>query len=466
VERFDLVVIGAGAAGLTAAGTAAELGARVALADCGPLGGLCVNRGCIPKKALVTAGRVHRLVREASAFGTLPGQVRLDWEAVQRRQREIVEAHRPAAADLEKRGIRVAIGTARFTDPHIVEVDGRPLGAERFVIAAGSEAVIPDVPGRELLITSDRLLFLPDFPDSLVFVGAGPVALELAGAFNDLGARVTVLARDAEILPGLDADVARNLRKRMEGRGVTFRLQTTVKTLARVSEGVRIAFDSAGMANEMTSRQVCAAVGRRFHPRMIGAARIGLEMGRLGLRTSPYLATSVPHIYAAGDAAGNRQLTPVAAHEGRIATLNALRGNTERADEAVIPQVVFTTPEVGLVGMPYGEAPAHGVHAAVARQDTRGSSQSVTGGEEPGYFKLVFDQDTQRLVGAQMVSPVAEELIQFCALAIRSRAPASAVQAQISVYPSRGERLIQAFGPAPDALSRAVEGVGVVESRS
>ncbi|HSE02951.1 MAG TPA: NAD(P)/FAD-dependent oxidoreductase [Methylomirabilota bacterium] len=460
MERFDLVVIGAGAAGITAAKTAADLGARVALADRGPLGGLCVNRGCVPKKALVTAGRVHRLVREAGGFGTLAGPVRLDWAAVQHRQNEVVDALRPAAADLEKRGIRVVIGAARFADPHIVEVNGRELGAERFVIAAGSEPVIPDLPGRELLVTSDQLLFLPAFPASLTFIGAGPVALELASAYNDFGSRVTVLARDAEILPAVDADVARNLRKRLEQRGVTFRLHTTVTSLARAVDGVRIAFDSAGMANEMTSGLACAAVGRRFHPRTIGAARIGLEVGRLGLRTSPYLATSVPHIYAAG----NRQLTPVAAHEGRVAAVNALRGDTERADEAVIPQVVFTTPEVGLVGMSYGEAPAHGVPPAVARHDARGSSQSVTTGEEAGYFKLVFDQAGQRLVGAQIVSPAAEELIQLCALAIRSRVPASLVETQLSVHPSRAERLIRAFGPQPD-ISRTIAGTGVVESR-
>ena len=465
MEPFDLVVIGAGAAGLAAARTAAGLGARVALADRGPLGGLCVNRACLPKKALVTAGRMHRLVREAGGFGTFSGAVRLDWDAVQHRQNEIVDAHRPSAAELEKRGVRVVIGEARFIDPHIIEVNGRPLGAERFVIAAGSQPVIPDVPGRELLMTSDQLLFLPDFPASLTFIGAGPVALELAGAYCDFGTRVTVLARDAEILPGVDADVARNLRKRMEERGVTFRLRTTVTRLARTPDGLRIAFDSAGMANEMTSRQVCAAVGRRFHPRTLGAARIGLELGRLGLRTSPYLATSVPHIYAAGDAAGNRQLTTVAAHEGHVAAINALRGDVERADEAVIPQVLFTTPAVGLVGMAYGEAPAHGVHAAVARHDARGSSHSVATGEEAGYFKLVFDQASQRLVGAQMVSPAAEELIQLCALAIRARVPASLVETQLSVHPSRTERLIRTFGPEPGAVTPPAEGAGVVESR-
>ena len=465
MERFDLVVIGAGAAGITAARTAADLGARVALAERGPLGGLCVNRGCVPKKALVAAGRVHRLVSEAGGFGTRSDAVRLDWDAVQQRQREIVAAIRPAPSDLEKRGIRVAIGTARFTDPHVVEVNGLSLGAERFVIAAGSQPVIPDLPGRELLITSDELLFLPAFPPTLTFIGAGAVALELAGAFGDFGTRVTVLARDAEILPGVDADVARNLRKRMEQRGVVFRLQTTVTGLAAAPDGVRVTFDSAGLANELTSRQVCAAVGRRFHPRTIGAARIGLDIGRLGLRTSPYLATSVPHIYAAGDAAGNRQLTPVAAHEGRLAALNALRGDVERADEAVIPQVLFTSPEVGLVGVPYGEAPAHGIHAAVSRHDARGSSQSVATGGEPDYFKLVFDQETQRLVGAQMVSSAAAELIQFCALAIRSRLPASLVESQISVHPSHGERLLRAFGPDPDSVPHPAEGAGLADPR-
>ena len=143
MDRFDLVVIGAGAAGITAAKTAVSLGARVVLAERGPCGGLCVNRGCIPKKALVTAGRVHRLVHEAVWFGTFTGPVRLDWDAVQHRQNEIVDAHRPAVADLEKHGIRMAIGAARFTDPHIVEVNGRPFGAERFIIAGGLAARHP-----------------------------------------------------------------------------------------------------------------------------------------------------------------------------------------------------------------------------------------------------------------------------------------------------------------------------------
>jgi pyruvate/2-oxoglutarate dehydrogenase complex dihydrolipoamide dehydrogenase (E3) component len=332
------------------------------------------------------------------------------------------------------------------------------------VVAAGSAPVIPELPGRARLITSDQLLFLPSFPASVTFVGGGPVALELASAYADFGSRVTVLARDAEILPSVDADVARVLRKALEARGVVFRLKTTVTRLAADPAGIRVEFDSAGMANASTSSQVCAAVGRRFHPRMIGAAKIGLDLGRLGLRTSPYLATSVPHIYAAGDAAGNRQLTPVAAHEGRVAAINALRGDTERADEAVIPQALSTTPEVGLVGLAYGEAPAHGILGAVARHDARGAGRGVTG-EDTNYFKLVFDQDTDRLVGAQVVSPAAAELIQLCALAIRSRVPASVVAGQLAVHPSHGERLLQTFGPEPHGIPRSIDGSGIVQSR-
>src|SRR5260370_17278996 len=177
----------------------------------------------------------------------------------------------------------------------MVEVEGRRVGAEGFVMAGGSERVMPGVPGRERLMTSDQVLFLPWFPASLTFIGGGPVAMELASAYTDLGSRVTVLARGAEILPGVDPDVARILRKRMEAHGVTFRLQTTVNQLAADPAGVRIEFDSAGMANRMTSSQVCAAVGRRFHPRTIGAGRIGLELGPLRLPPTPYPRHPVPH---------------------------------------------------------------------------------------------------------------------------------------------------------------------------
>jgi pyruvate/2-oxoglutarate dehydrogenase complex dihydrolipoamide dehydrogenase (E3) component len=188
------------------------------------------------------------------------------------------------------------------------------------------------------------------------------------------------------------------------------------------------------------------AAGRRFRPQTLGAEGLGLETEGLGLKVTPYLKTSIPHIYAAGDAAGRRQLTPVAAYEGRIAALNALQGDTVRADEAVIPQVIFTTPEAASVGLSHRETEARGIKCAETLHDMRGASSGVAGGEDGGFLKLIFDGATQRLVGTQMISYDAAELIQFCALAIRSGATADTVAAQLSVHPTHGERLLKAFG--------------------
>lgn len=382
-------------------------------------------------------------MRHAAQYGTLADHVRLDWPAVLRRQREVVATFQPPVAAMEKTGARVALGRARFADAHTVEVDGARLAGEKILIAAGSEPVIPDIAGRELAITSDDVLFLPDFPPSLTLVGGGVIGLELASAFADLGSRVTVVGRDAEILPGLDPDVAGYLRKILEAKGVTLRLGAKVARLDGRPGAVTVRLEGGG---EITGAVVCVAAGRRFHPRMLGAEGLGLETAGLGLKVTPYLRSSVPHIYAAGDAAGRRQLTPVAAWEGRIAALNALKGDSVRADEAVIPQVIFTTPEAASVGLSHRDTEARGIRCAIARHDMRGASNGVASGEDGGYLKLVFDDETKRLLGAQMVSYAAAELIQFCALAIRSGASADTVAAQLSVHPTHGERLLKVFG--------------------
>jgi pyruvate/2-oxoglutarate dehydrogenase complex dihydrolipoamide dehydrogenase (E3) component len=299
---------------------------------------------------LVKASRVHALVRHAARYGTVVDNVRLDWPAVLRRQHEIVATFQPPVASIEQTGARVVLGQARFVDAHTVLVDGTQLAGDKILIAAGSEPVIPDIPGRELAITSDDLLFLPDFPASLTLIGAGAIGLEMASAFRDLGSVVTVIDRDDEILPGFDPDVAGYLRRMLEARGVTFRLGVRVARLEGGPGAVTARLEGGG---DIASAVVCMAAGRRFRPEMLGAESLGLETSRLGLKVTPYLRSSIPHIYAAGDAAGRRQLTPIAAYEGRIAALNALQGDTVRADEAVVPQVIFTTPEVASVGLPH-----------------------------------------------------------------------------------------------------------------
>jgi len=206
---------------------------------------------------------------------------------------------------------------------------------------------------------------------------------------------------------------------------------------------VRTRFTKGGPEREVRSEQSCLAIGRRWEPRTLGAETLGFETARLGLKVTPHLRTSLPHVYAAGDAAGNMQLTPVAAYEGRIAARNALEGDRLVADHSVVPQTIFTTPEVARVGLTHQEARARGVNCHVSTHDMRGASNGRATGEDDGYLKLVFEGGSERVLGVQMVSYAAAELIQLAALAIRCGATADLLATQLSIHPSHAERFIK-----------------------
>lgn len=385
---------------------------------------------------------MHRAALTAAAFGTLVDP-RLDWATVIARQHEVVRQLRPDPDKLERAGVRVVLGEARFADDHTIAVGGRRLHGRKLVIAAGSAPIVPPLPGAELAITSDELLFLPDFPSTLTLVGGGAIGLEMASAFADLGAAVTVIAKEDEILAGFDADVAAYLRAILEARGLTFHRGARVTALRGQPGDVATAFEIAGVAKEVRARTVCVAVGRRWKPAMLGAEALGLATSRLGLDTTAHLRTSLEHIYAAGDAAGKMQLTPTAALEGRVATRNALEGDRLMVDLTVTPQAIFTTPEIARVGLTQREAQALGIPCHVSRHDMHGASNGVATGEDAGYLKLVFDGASERVLGVQMVSYAAAEMIQLAALAIRCNATASMLAAQLSIHPSHTERFIK-----------------------
>ena len=392
---------------------------------------------------MVRSARIHRLAKDAARFGTTAGAVELDWPAVVRRQHDIVKEFQPLPASLAHAGAEVVLGEARFSDPHTIAVNGSALWGEKIIIGAGSAPVMPAVPGIDAAITSDEILFLPAFPTRLVIVGAGAIGLEMAGAFSDFGADVTVIGQESEILPAFDPDVAGYVRKILESRHITFHLGATLRGFSGTRGAVTTHFTHHGEPRALTADQACLAIGRRWRPATLGAERLGLEMGHLGLKVSPYLRTSVAHIYAAGDAAGNTQLTPVAAYEGRLAAHNALGGDRMTTDERIVPQAIFTTPEVAKVGRTHREVEVGGGRCHVATHDMRGASNGRATGEDDGYLKLVFDAIDERLLGVQMVNYAGAELIQMAAMAIRSGMTADALAAQLSVHPSQTERFIK-----------------------
>ena len=392
---------------------------------------------------MVRSAHIHRLAKDAARLGTTTGAPTLDWPTVVRRQHDIVKEFQPLPASLVRAGAEVVLGEARFSDPHTIAVNGSALWGEKIIIGAGSAPVRPAVPGVDATITSDEILFLPVFPTRLAIVGAGAIGLEMAGAFSDFGAEVTVIGQESEILPAFDPDVAGYARKILESRGVTFHLDATVTGFSGARGAVTTHFTRGGEPRALTADQACLAIGRRWTPGTLGAERLDLEMGRLGLKVSPYLRTSAPHIYAAGDAAGNTQLTPVAAYEGRLAAHNALEGDRLTTDERIVPQTIFTTPEIAKVGLTHREVEASGVRCHVATHDMRGASNGRATGEDDGYLKLVFDAAEERLLGVQMVSYAGAELIQMAAMAIRGGMTADALAAQLSVHPSQAERFIK-----------------------
>jgi pyruvate/2-oxoglutarate dehydrogenase complex dihydrolipoamide dehydrogenase (E3) component len=388
------------------------------------------------------------MVRDARRFGTSTGDVALDWPAIVARQHAVVRQFQPGVADLEAKGVTVYTGDARFHDTHTlrVETNGAPemVQGRRIIVAAGSAPVIPPkLDGARLGITSDDLLFLPEFPQRLVLVGGGVIGLEMAGAFRDLGATVDVIVREDEILRQFDPDVAAYLRRILEARGVTFHRSAELASLTGRPGAVVAGFTAGGAKRELPPAVVCLALGRRWTPAMLGAEALGFEVTPGGLRTNVFLQTSRPDIYAAGDAAGNMQLTPTAAYEGRTAATNAVRGDHVHSDLSVVPQTVFTTPEIARVGLTHAEATRRGLPSHVSTHDMRGASNGVVSGEDDGYLKLVFEPGTERLLGVQMVSYAAAELIQLAALAVRGRATATSLSTQLSVHPSHAERFIK-----------------------
>lgn len=392
---------------------------------------------------MVKAARIHQAVRHAAEFGTRAGEVTLDWPAVIRRQHAVVAALRPSPEGLAKAGARVYVATARFLDPHTLAVDGQRVAGEKVIVAAGSEPVIPPIEGRELALTSDDLLFLPERPEHLLFVGGGVIATELASAFADFGTRVTVVGVQPQLLPGLDADVAAYLQQRLEAKGVSFHLGAEVRRLSGRPGAITALVAEEGGTVRLDVTHVCLAAGRRLNAAGLGADRIGLETAGTGLKVTPHLRTSVPHIYAAGDAAGGAMLTPLASYEGKLAARNALEGDVEAADYTVVPSTIFSTPEVGRVGLTHREALQRGVPCHVSTHDMKGASNGRATGEEGGYLKLVFEGPSERLVGVQMVSYAAAELIQLAALAVKTGTSAATLSSLLSIHPSHGERFIK-----------------------
>lgn len=447
----DLFVIGGGSGGVRAARFAAQRGARVAMAESGRMGGTCVNVGCIPKKLYSYGAHYAEAFAESAGFGwRLPGTPTLDWATLKaNRAKEITRLNGVYDGLMSGANVLRLQGHARLLDAHTVEValeGGATVRhrARHILIATGGTPFVPDVPGRELAVTSDDMFDLPVFPQRLAVVGGGYIACEMASIFHGLGAQVTLLYRGEQILRGFDDEVRDFTAGEMRKHGVDIRTHADVARIEAAGAARRVHLKD-GSAVE--ADVVLYATGRHANTAGLGLDALGVRLSPTGaVEVDERFATSVPGIYAIGDVVGRLELTPVALAEGMVLA-DALFGPppgqaARRMDYANIPTAVFTHPPIGTVGLSEQQARAQFGAIQVFRSDFKPLKHTVSGGSERTLVKLIVDAETDRVLGLHMVGADAGEIVQGFAVALKCGATKAQFDATIGIHPTSAEEFV------------------------
>jgi dihydrolipoamide dehydrogenase len=443
----QLLVLGAGPGGYTAAFRAADLGREVTLVERWPmLGGVCLNVGCIPSKALLHAAKVVEDAAAMAPHGITFGKPRIDLDKLRTWKTSVVRRLTNGLRMLAKqRKVQVVQGTGRFIGPHLLEVTRDDGGSERIhfeqcIIAAGSEPMsLPFAPADPRIMDSSGALEIADVPPRLLVVGGGIIGLEMACVYEALGSKVSVVELTKQLMPGADADLVRPLEKRLRARYERILLGTKVTAMAAEKAGIRVSFEGPDApAGEIYDR-VLIAVGRVPNGKSIGADAAGLTVNDRGFITvDRQMRTSVPHIFAIGDIVGQPMLAHKASHEAKVAA-EVAAGQKRAFDARVIPSVAYTDPEVAWVGLTEADAKARGVAVAKGNFPWIASGRALSMAREEGFTKLLFDPDSHRLLGGGIVGPNAGELIAELALAIEMGADAADIALTIHPHPTLSE---------------------------
>ncbi|HXG53060.1 MAG TPA: glutathione-disulfide reductase [candidate division Zixibacteria bacterium] len=438
---YDLFTIGAGSGGVRASRVSAAYGARVAIAEERYLGGTCVNAGCIPKKLLVYAAQFSEDFEDAAAFGWTVGERRIDWaRLIANKDREIARLNGVYRKLLEDTGVTVMEGRARLLGPHAVEIGGRRVTARYILVAVGSWPVVPAVPGAELAITSNEAFHLPALPGKVVIVGGGYIAVEFAGIFHGLGAKVVLVHRGPALLRGFDEDIRCSLGEEMAKRGIDLRFNVRVERIESRGGGLRVALSSGAVVE---ADRVLYATGRAPNTRGLGLEEAGVALKPNGaVAVDDYSRTSVESVYAIGDCTDRMMLTPVAIAEGRAVAETLFNQNPMRPSYANVPTAVFSTPSVGTVGLTEGDARERYGEIDVFRTSFRPLKHTLTGRDERTMMKIVVDRRTDRVLGCHMVGEEAGEIIQGFAVAMNCGATKAQFDATIGIHPTAAEEFV------------------------
>ncbi len=444
---FDLAIIGAGASGLSVAAAAAQLGASVALIERDVMGGDCLNAGCIPSKALLAASHAARGIRTAARFGLIAGEPLLDWDRLRAHVHGVVARIAPTDSEARFHGLGATVlrGEARFTDPATLSVNGRSVTARRFVVAAGSKAMIPALAGLAQVPywTNESLFDLREKPAHLLILGGGPIGLEMADAFAGLGVPVTVIEA-IRIARKEDPELAAGLRQALSARGVRFREAVTI---AAVAPGPALLLADG---SRVEGSHLLVATGRTPDLAALNLQAGNIRSGQEGIATDRGLrSVSNPRVFAIGDIAdpaglGPRALTHVASYHASIVIRRLLFHLPARLDYTALPRVTYTDPELAQTGLTEAEAAASGLKVQVLRWPMAENDRAAAEHDVVGLVKLVVSGN--RVLGAGILAPQAGEMISQWTLAISQRTKLSALAGLVVPYPTRSEAAKRAAG--------------------
>jgi pyruvate/2-oxoglutarate dehydrogenase complex dihydrolipoamide dehydrogenase (E3) component len=453
MTEFDLVVIGGGSAGFSAASEGAKLGLRTICVDGGPeVGGLCILRGCMPSKTLLESANRFLTLRRASEFGLSAGHLGFDSGAIRQRKRTLIDGFADyRRAQLEKGNFEFDRALASFTSPHQLKLEGldgsvREIRFRTVLIATGSELNLIDVPGlaQTGFLDSDIALDSDRVPPSIIILGGGAIALEFAHFYNALGTKVTVLQRSPQFIKDADGDVATALIEAYRRNGVEMVSDTRLIAVERKGERKTVTFVKDGVERTISADEIFYALGRRPAIGRLHLDAAGIELdGAGGVKINDRMQSSQPHIFAAGDAAGKFEVVHIAIEQAIVAARNADRllksAKLSSMDYRLRLVAIFSHPELAYVGLTEKEARANGRPVRVATYPFDDHGKSMIRGEINGFVKLMVDSDTHEIVGGAVVGPEASELIHEIVVAIHFRAKASDLAAIPHYHPTLSE---------------------------
>ena len=453
---FDIAILGGGPAGYVAAVRATQLGAKVVVIEKDQLGGVCLNVGCIPTKALLKTAEVANTIKRSKEFGIENHIDKINWNiAIDRKDRVVKNLVTGLDQLLKAKGIVVikGLGVVQPDQSILVQVldESISIKAEKLILTTGAKPLFPNIKGIDLkgVLTSNEALSLDVLPEQIVIIGAGVIGLEFAEMYNSVGVKVTVVEQRDRILPDVDLEIAVELLKIMKRKGIAFRLSASVEEIKRSDKGLSVLYSMNGKPELQFCENVLIAVGRKLNQENFKELPVKIEKGAIVV--DEHMESSIKDVYAAGDIIGGKLLAHLAFMEGKVAAENAM-GFPTRINYDAVPSCIYTNPEIAMVGLSEEEAIRRGIRVKTGRFQFRHNGRALTLGEREGFVKVISDEENT-LIGGQILGINASEIISELTLAITLKAKANDLADMIHPHPSLGEAIWEACG---DLLGRSI----------